>query len=230
MATAVSTLEDAEKMFRDVGMFALVLQETLLFLGHLSNDTKAESISVNGQQINVICYPCDGRQGEDVLIADPSFVENVDGQWQFRNDPPAIFGGINPYAVRHPTDSLDSAIEVAWNYYFGEPVVLEGWIIPIHRHPAWDVNAIRAAWERQTALTADEWKKRLNEDLAALQRHDRASDPEPNFNPFAFYHLTSPLAQRHGMHLRMDCGEVCRVESSASSVFAARTTAKGPVQ
>lgn len=220
MATAISTLEDAERMFRDAGMFALVLQDVLLFVGRFSNQTTVGCIGANGDEVSVISYPCDGRAGEDVFIEDPGFVESVDGPWRFRNDPPAIFGGINPYAVRHPCDSLDSAIEVAWNYYFGVPLVLDGWIIPLHRHPAWDIDRIRAAWERQTILNADEWTTKLKEDLTSLQRHDPASDPEPNFNPYAFYQLKSAEPQRFAMFLRMDCGEVCRIENVPSSILA----------
>lgn len=220
MATAISTLEDAEKRFRGAGMFALLLRDTLLFLGRLSNETRPGSISVDGEEINIISYPRDGRSGEDLFIEDPGFVEVVDDQWRFRNDPPAIFGGINPFAVRHPTESLDSAIDVAWNYYFGDPVVLDGWIIPIHRHPAWDIDAIRAAWKRQRVLTVQEWNERLNEDLAALQRHNRSADPEPNVNPFAFLELKPVQPQRFAMYLRMDCGDVWRVENSPCSPIA----------
>jgi hypothetical protein len=224
MATAISTLEDAEKTFRSAGMFALVLQETLLFLGRVSNETIAESGSSHGEEVNVISYPSDGRHGEEILIADPGFVENVEGQWCFRNDPPAIFGGINPYAVWHPTDSVDATIAVAWDYYFGASVVLDDWIIPIHRHPAWDLDAIHAAWRRPTVLTVEEWKRRLNDNLAALERHDSGLDPEPNVNHFAFYQLRSARPQQCAMHLRMDCGEVCRVESRPSSPVASRAT------
>ncbi|HQU42630.1 MAG TPA: hypothetical protein PK867_07445 [Pirellulales bacterium] len=72
MATAISTLEDAEKTFRDAGMFALVLQDTLLFLGRASTEMEQGSISVDGEEVSVISYPHDGRGGEEILIEDPS--------------------------------------------------------------------------------------------------------------------------------------------------------------
>lgn len=211
MATVISTLEDAERTFRDAGMFALALNDALLFLGRLGVGTSEESRYVAGEEVNVISYPCDGRDGEDIPIMDPGFVENAEGQWRFRNDPPMLIGGMNPYVVRHPADSLDSAIEVAWAYYCGEPVLLDGWIIPIHRHPAWSIDAIRSAWTHQTVITATEWENRLKSDLAALDRHNCKSDPEPNVNPFVFYQLSSRTPQSQAMYLRMDCGEVCRV-------------------
>lgn len=192
-------------------MFALVLHDALLFLGRLGVGTTVDSRYAADKEINVVNYPCDGRDGENISIADPGFVENVEGQWRFRNDPPMLIGGINPYVVRHPSDSLDSAIEAAWAYYFGEPEELDGWIIPIHRHPAWSIEAIRSAWARKSVLTAKEWENRLRNDLAALDRHNCESDPEPNVNPFVFYQLSSHTPQRYSMHLRMDCGEVCRV-------------------
>jgi hypothetical protein len=213
MATAISTLEDAEKTFRDAGMFALVLQERLLFLARMSNKTESGSISIDGTEVSVIQYPCDGLNGDEIFLEDPGFVECIGGEWRFRNVPPAIFGGVNPYAVRHPADSPDSAIDVAWTYYFGQPVVLDGWIIPIHRHPAWDINAIRAAWAQPTVMTTDEWAKRLKADLAALQHHNCESDPEPNANPFAFCQLQSTRSHRFAMQLRMDCREVCKIDA-----------------
>lgn len=195
-------------------MFALVLHDSLLFLGRLGAESIEESLTIDGEQVNVIRYPSDGRTGEDVSIADPAFVEYAESQWSFRNDPPVVFGGMNPSAVRHTTDSLDSTIEVAWNYYFGGPLLLDGWIIPLHRHPAWNSEAIRAAWRRQTVLTAKEWGDRVKKDLAALERHEWRSDREPNVNPFAFCQLASTAPQTFSIFLRMDCREVCRVEHS----------------
>ena len=55
--------------------------------------------------------------------------------------------------------SLDQAVHHAETFYFGSPLVVDGWIFPIHCHPDWDADLIHASLRDANQYSDSEWRR-----------------------------------------------------------------------
>jgi hypothetical protein len=56
-----------------------------------------------------------------------------DSQWVFTNWQSVPGPGMNDFQCEF--DTLEQSAEVAEQYYFGQPLIIDGWVVPLHRHP-----------------------------------------------------------------------------------------------
>lgn len=112
-----------------------------------------------GDPTLVVATPADeaGNRGEDYIQAlkDVSWIYFRAGQWGFHKVDHT--GGIGPNDIDYPTATLDEAVSVLLNYYFGEPVAVGDWLIPIHKHPEWDLDAVQSAIDQAQQISPDKW-------------------------------------------------------------------------
>lgn len=51
--------------------------------------------------------------------------------------------GPGPDDFRVTFKTLDEVLLAVWSFYFAKPVVVNGWIIPLHRRPYWDLPRLQ---------------------------------------------------------------------------------------
>lgn len=59
--------------------------------------------------------------------------------------------------VEHYVSTVEEIINVALNFYFGEAQTIEGWLVPTHRYPEWDVARLHQAIEQARSPSRREW-------------------------------------------------------------------------
>jgi len=61
--------------------------------------------------------------------------------------------------------SLDNAVDAAINFFFDKPVIINGWVFPLHRHPEMQADLIDAAVNNAVKINASDFDKIENEYL-----------------------------------------------------------------
>ena len=98
-----------------------------------------------------------------VLVGDLETLEDVchifplRSRWCYRNW--NGIGGRAPDDVHIENLSLDRAVSHAEAFYFGSPLIVDGWIFPIHCHPDWDVDLILASLRDANRYSDSEWRR-----------------------------------------------------------------------
>ncbi len=59
--------------------------------------------------------------------------------------------------MHYDTNTLDEAMTVLLDYYFGEPVFIDGWILPQHKHPEWSLERLTEAVKGAKNVNEEEW-------------------------------------------------------------------------
>jgi len=59
--------------------------------------------------------------------------------------------------VEHWVPTVEEVIAVALRFYLGKSENIEGWLVPIHRHPGWEALRVRQLIARAQSLSQAEW-------------------------------------------------------------------------
>jgi hypothetical protein len=105
------------------------------------------------------------RQGEDALA-----LLNEEGEyWVERWD---YAPGPGPDDFRWCAPSLDDALLVCWAYFFGAPIVLNGWVLHLHRYPFWPLAKLQYRVAQAVQLSTFDFE-RVSEDRRSRRRTDQ---------------------------------------------------------
>src|SRR5262249_36760243 len=66
--------------------------------------------------------------------------------------------GPGPDDIDFQAETLERIVNCALNYYFGKPTIINGWIIPVNKHPEWSAERLNSVLERAKQVTSEEWK------------------------------------------------------------------------
>ncbi len=106
----------------------------------------------DGLTIAHALVPQDGLHHLD----DACFIFPIRDGWCYRN-----WNGIGGRAaddVHLENLPLETAIQYAESFYFGAPLILDGWAFPVNRHPEWDVERLHAAYDCAPRLSHSAWR------------------------------------------------------------------------
>jgi hypothetical protein len=53
---------------------------------------------------------------------------------------------------------LEVIVNAVLNWYFGEPMILCGWIVPVDKHPEWDAKRLPQVLKSAKEIPLDDWK------------------------------------------------------------------------
>lgn len=96
------------------------------------------------------------RRGEIDTLIDVCFVFPLQGAWVYRNW--NGIGGRAPDDVHIEGLPLETAIRHVESFYFGTPLIVDGWSFPIHKHPEWDAGQIVASLDEARQLSESQWR------------------------------------------------------------------------
>jgi hypothetical protein len=113
-------------------------------------------------------------------------------------------GGFLPDDIIKDTATLDEAMAILREYYFGVPIVIDGWIVKKHKHPEWAEDKLREAVKKAKTITKTEWDD-LHYDFRSLIDNEYHG----KFNPIA--HSENPTI---ALQLRRDLGDAYIVTGS----------------
>lgn len=132
------------------------------------------------------------------------------GHWGFRKWDYAP--GPGPDDIDFQTETLEQAVYALLNYYLGKPMILNKWIIPIHKHPEWDAERLIAVVKSGISITLDEWETIHSEYVnkrIKLRSYPLAEIFACLFNPIAHSEDSSLI-----LYLRRDLNAAYIVRSS----------------
>ena len=61
--------------------------------------------------------------------------------------------------VEHRVSTMEEIITLTLHFFLGEPQHIEGWLVPFHRHPEWDVAHLRQVMAQAQSLSQAEWEQ-----------------------------------------------------------------------
>src|SRR5262249_24971870 len=124
---------------------------------------------------------------EIVQLGDVSWIYFENAMWGFRKWEYAL--GPGPDDIDFQAETLGRIVNSALDYYFGEPIIVNGWILPVHKHPEWSTERLNSVLEGANQITAEEWKTIRDEYIRLrLQLHGKGTLPRIfacMFNPIA---------------------------------------------
>lgn len=100
-------------------------------------------------------------------------------------------------------DTEDEALAAAQEYFTGEPTIVDGWVVPFHRHPELDKSLTRNAIQFARHITAVEAK-------AIVKEHwSKRLEIFPSGNPYLWLFLDFPnqTNEQLVLYLRRDAQE-----------------------
>lgn len=204
-------LIDAQSRFAKAGLFT-ALNASRMFLARLAERqaTDVVELEVNGEGVQFSRILIDGK---DTWLGDEATIDQIENGWRFKNDPPTVFGGpcLDFFSFR--AKSLKETVDAAWRYYFGTPLVLDGWRFPVHRHPHWNCDAIRLAFERARLLSWVDFRALCDE---SEQLSKGVGVDKDGFLATYFYPIhrqASAPSTDLKLFLRMDCQVIVMVPS-----------------
>lgn len=98
--------------------------------------------------------PIDEGDGIGSLV-DGSIIFYQDGNWVFRKWDWVPGPGYDDIDFRN--ENLEVILNVAIEYYFGEPILIDNWILPLHKHPEWSATRLPVVIESAKRITVTEW-------------------------------------------------------------------------
>ncbi|HLZ59011.1 MAG TPA: hypothetical protein VKR06_18870 [Ktedonosporobacter sp.] len=87
-------------------------------------------------------------------------IESLGDQWIFHHEgigtPP---GGIGPSSdqIEYPVSTPEEIIAITLQFYLGKPLLIEEWIVPLHRHPEWNEHDLRHLLAHVQPLSPNAW-------------------------------------------------------------------------
>lgn len=104
---------------------------------------------------------------DTVLIADVSHIWRERGVWYFRQWREGPLPG--PDDIEFDTLDGDELVDAVLSRYQGEATELGHWLVPLHRHPEWDLLLIRNLIDQATQLDKSRWHQVLRQHQLAMQ-------------------------------------------------------------
>ena len=141
-------------------------------------------------------------------LEDACFVFPLGGAWCYRNWNGV--GGRAPDDVYIENLALGVAIAYAESFYFGSPLILDGWIFPIHCHPEWDATTLRASLAAAVHVAHIEWRRIHSE------RHNASKKLDETARFHARFREIPPIPYRNDalrLWMRNDIEEIYVVRS-----------------
>lgn len=81
-------------------------------------------------------------------------VKNDKGSWVMKQR--RFIPGPGPHDFTKAYDTENEALAAALEYFTGEPTLIDGWLVPFHRHPELDKNqTISAIQSAKTVITSE---------------------------------------------------------------------------
>jgi len=59
--------------------------------------------------------------------------------------------------LEHRVSTVEEIIAIVLQFFLGEPQNIEGWLVPTHRHPEWDIPRLRQIMAQAQSLSSGEW-------------------------------------------------------------------------
>jgi hypothetical protein len=153
---------------------------------------------------------------EDIhVVHDAGRIYHENDQWCFMKWDCCPGPGLED--IDMPIGSLASAVQILITYYFGEPTIINQWLIPLHKHPEWDVERLSVALENARNVTPEAWQKIKSESTDRfLQLHTRGLSLT---QIFAYHFIPIPHIGEPDLtlHLRRDLGAAYVVHQSIAA-------------
>lgn len=106
-------------------------------------------------------------------------------------------------------EHLSEAIKTIKNFYSGEPLVVEGWIIPFHRHPELDTDTIIYTIKNNIIQLTESQFKQAKETISRTgEKLNKGGFLD--VLPFRFLKIRHQSEQNHCLYLRRD-GEIAYI-------------------
>jgi hypothetical protein len=154
-------------------------------------------------------------RSEDFIQAfkDVLWIYLRDGQWGFAKW--EFTGGFGPNDIDFITPTLDEAVSVLLNYYFGEPIALGDWLVPVHMHPEWNMDRLRAAIDQAQPISHDTWDAIQREHQQLFSGRPRPATLSDTF-PYLFVTISHVKKTNIQLHLKRDLRHAFVVPGSES--------------
>lgn len=65
--------------------------------------------------------------------------------------------GPGPETLERHVSTVEEVVSVTQQFFLGEPQKIEGWIVPFHRHPEWDIPRLYQVMAQAQSLSKAEW-------------------------------------------------------------------------
>lgn len=105
---------------------------------------------------------------------DSAWIWPLQDQWLFhyaRSIP-----GPGPDDFEWGFSTPEEIIPFTQQFFLGQPVSLEEWLIPLHRHPEWNMERVRHSIAHALPLSEEAWHQTFSQALADRHRLFRESD------------------------------------------------------
>ena len=67
--------------------------------------------------------------------------------------------GPGPETLEHHVSTGEEIVSVTQHFFLGEAQTIEGWLVPIHRHPEWNIPRLRQVIGQAQSLSQEEWNQ-----------------------------------------------------------------------
>lgn len=106
----------------------------------------ADLIVFSGQEIH---------PGGIISYRERGIIRHVANHWHFFvwNSVP----GPGPADFEHRVTEAGELLSVVLQFFLGEPLTIEGWVVPKHRHPEWNESHLRLAIAQAQPLSHSAW-------------------------------------------------------------------------
>ncbi len=107
-----------------------------------------------------------------------------ESQWIFRvwNSVP----GPDPESLEHLVATPEEIVTITLQFFMGEPLTIEGWQVPKHRHPEWNEHQLRLAIAHAQPLSPIAWaqvrqRAQVRYNRLFLENHLNSPNPRTAF-------------------------------------------------
>lgn len=217
---ADATKEFLLKAMKERSLHAACVGRETVFVGRIVTDADRDALgSVDGHLPRPVI-----DDGHEVYACDFVRVDGTPTGWTIANDPPDMVGGYPTEGFIVTVATTEEVVQIATEYYFGRPRVLDGWTIPIHRHPDWDWNAIVQAYASRRLVSREEWIQRSHEERELMDRmvdEWRATGKRGgnlwDLRPYLFHTVELEPPAASVLELRCDCREIVIVREETAN-------------
>lgn len=91
------------------------------------------------------------------LASEMGIISFATNRWYFRvwKSTP----GPGPMDFEHEVTSVGELVALVRQFFLGESLTIEGWVVPMHRHPEWNESHLRLAIAQAQPLPFSTWKQ-----------------------------------------------------------------------
>lgn len=175
----------------DISAAITRLESLGLYVARRVPGAMTDRSSTDGLTIARSCVPQDGIRH----LEDACFVFPIREGWCYRNW--NGIGGCAPDDVHIEDLQLQTAVQYAETFYFGDPLILDDWVFPVNRHPEWDIGQLRAAFRDAQTLANTAWRALRHE------RHVASKGQQEDDRFLAKFREVFPVNPRNDLRLWM---------------------------